>query len=46
LDWTVNTRVAVNGYFGHARGAAITRAIDAGGRSASFGYSEIVLRRP
>ena len=46
VDLAVNARVAVNGYFGDARGAAVTQAIYAGDRSARFGYLEIVVRWP
>jgi len=46
VDWTVNAHVAVNGYYGRARGDAITQAIYPGDHSACLGYVEIVLRWP
>jgi hypothetical protein len=46
VDWTVTPRIALNGYYGLAHGAAITQAIYSGDRSGSLGYLEIVLRWP
>ena len=46
VDWAVNRHVALNGYYGLARGAAIAQAIYSGDRSARFGYVEVILRWP
>lgn len=43
-DVTINRRLAVNVYFGHASGRAVPNAIYGAGSSARFGYAEAVLR--
>jgi hypothetical protein len=40
IDYTVNARLTLSGYFGHARGGSVIRAIYPSGRNGSLGYLE------
>jgi hypothetical protein len=44
VDYRVNARVAVTGYFGFAQGLAVMRAIYPHGKDAKLGYLEVTYR--
>jgi hypothetical protein len=43
-DWTVNSTVALNFYYGYAWGKSAIAAIYPTGHDAQFGYAELLYR--
>jgi hypothetical protein len=44
VDYTVNARVAVSGYVGHAQGRDVLRTIYPEGKNGTFGYLELTYK--
>ena len=43
-DYNVNTHVLIGAYYGHAAGKLVVQSIYPNGRSANFGYLELMFR--
>jgi hypothetical protein len=44
VDYTINPHATVSGYYAHARGHSVMRAIYPRGKNANFGYLELTYR--